>query len=175
MRPMTIIVRMVVSVCLAVSGLLAVAPAQAAGELRIPSVGVTAPVVKVGMNRTGIIIPENPAHLGWWKRSATNRSHRGNSIVVGHVSDSQLNLGVFAQLRRTHRGDIVVWRTGEFTKRYRIVSKKKFLRSRPLPPRLFRMHGKHFLRMITCSDLVKLPDGYFHYTKNLVVTAEEVQ
>jgi hypothetical protein len=37
------------------------------------------------------------------------------------------------------------------------------------------MHGKHFLRMITCSDLVKLPDGYFHYTKNLVVTAEEVQ
>ena len=64
---------------------------------------------------------------------------------------------------------------GEFTKRYRIVSKKKFLRSRPLPPRLFRMHGKHFLRMITCSDLVKLPDGYFHYTKNLVVTAEEVQ
>ncbi len=170
-----VIVRLLVTLSLAMSGLLVAGSSQASSDLRIPAIGVKAPVKKVGANRRGIIIPENPEHLGWWQRSASNRARRGNSIIVGHVSDSHLNLGVFAKLHRAQRGDIVIWRTGDVRKRYRIISKRKYWRSRPLPARLFRMHGPHYVRLITCSNLVKLPDGYFHYTKNLVVTAEEIK
>lgn len=145
-----------------------------ADTVRVPAAGISAPVHAVGTTSAGIVIPENPQHVGWWKRSARNRDHHGSSILVGHVSDSHLNRGVFGKLTHTKVGQVVIWETGGVVKRYRIVSKRKYLRSRALPSRLFRSTGPHLLRMITCTNLVHMPDGYFHYTKNLVVTAREI-
>lgn len=149
--------------------------AAQAGTIRVPAAGIKATVIKVGTSRTGIVIPENPQRVGWWDRSAHNRARHGASIIVGHVSDAHLTRGVFARLTRTERGDVVIWQTGSVTTRYRIIGKRTYSRSRPLPARLFRMHGPHVVRMITCTHLVRLSDGYFHYTRNLVVTAEEIR
>jgi hypothetical protein len=99
----------------------------------------------------------------------------GNSVVVGHVSDRRDRPGAFARLSRARRGQIVTVRQpdGQLL-RFRVISSRTYLRSRPLPRSLFATTGPHRLVLISCTDKETRPDGRWHYTRNRVVIAEPV-
>jgi hypothetical protein len=73
-------------------------------RIAIPAIGVSAPVVPLGLDRTGALeVPRDFAETGWWTGGA-RPGERGPAVVVGHV-DSSSGPAVFFRLGDLPRGD----------------------------------------------------------------------
>jgi uncharacterized repeat protein (TIGR01451 family) len=154
------------------AGTLARGPAAAPSDLRLGGLGIHAPVQTVGLRGGQMMIPHQVHRVGWLRNSAGIGDLVGTSVIAGHVSDWHDRPGAFWKLPRAHRGDIVKVHDGSGTvHRYKVISKKTYLRSKPLPHSLFSTTGRARLILVSCTRKVRYPDGHFHYTRNLVVTA----
>ncbi|HSK97340.1 MAG TPA: class F sortase, partial [Euzebyales bacterium] len=73
-------------------------------EVRIPAIGIEAPVIRLGLNGDGTLeVPEAFDVAGWWTGGA-RPGEGGPAVVVGHV-DSHSGPGVFYRLRDLRPGD----------------------------------------------------------------------
>lgn len=79
-----------------------------AGErLRIPSIGVDAPMVTLGVDGDGVMqVPSDGAHVGWYNFSALPGSP-GNAVISGHLDTATSKQAVFSRLRNLKHGDAV--------------------------------------------------------------------
>jgi hypothetical protein len=75
-------------------------------RIRIPAIGVDAPVVDLGLeaNRT-LEVPADTDATGWWS-GGTKPGAAGPAVVVGHI-DSESGPAVFYRLRQLEGGDRV--------------------------------------------------------------------
>jgi len=147
----------------------------AGGTLRIPSLGIRAPVDAVGLDGTAMAIPDDPTRVGWLDTTAGDRDLIGSSVLAGHVSDEHDRPGALARLHLVEPGAAVLWTDARgHLRRYRVLRWQVFARSGGLPATLFEAQGPHHLQLITCADRVTTGTGGFHYRSNLVVTAGEV-
>jgi sortase (surface protein transpeptidase) len=77
--------------------------------LTIPSIGVSAPIVPLGVGKDGQMeSPDGPDDVGWYRTSA-RPGQPGNLVLSGHL-DWRDRLAVFASLRQLEPGSTVVVR-----------------------------------------------------------------
>jgi LPXTG-site transpeptidase (sortase) family protein len=93
---------------------------SAPSALRIPSLGVNAPVVPVKMEQRVLNPPKDPDIVGWWSEGAAPGDKTGSALVVGHTVST--GGGVFDEVDKLQPGDAVEVDTGGETLNYRIRS-----------------------------------------------------
>ncbi|MFS3127039.1 sortase domain-bontaining protein [Nocardioides sp. Bht2] len=144
-------------------------------KVTIPGLGVNASVSTVTAPKNVMRIPSNVAALGQLDKSAGIGDLIGATVIAGHVSDRHDRPGAFSRLGKVKKGQIVTVKTGGKTVRYRVTKVEYFSRKKTLPQRLFTTTGVHGLTLISCAGRVTTPGGGFHYSKNVVVSAERVR
>ena len=144
----------------------------AGGVLRIPDLGIEAPVDSVGLDGSVMAIPDDVGRVGWLTATAASRDLSGASVISGHVSDRRDRPGVLWDLHEVTEGDRIEWtdKSGRTTT-FIVTALATYPRVEGLPAAMFRTDGAHVLHLVTCADRRATPGGGFHYAANLVVTA----
>lgn len=75
-------------------------------QVRIPAIGVAAPVIELGLNADDTLeVPTDFDEAGWWTGGAEPGA-RGPAVVVGHV-DSRAGPAAFYRLHELADGDVI--------------------------------------------------------------------
>ncbi|WP_051370422.1 class F sortase [Streptomyces sp. 142MFCol3.1] len=139
-------------------------------RLRIPAIGVNAPMTKLGLDKAGALKPPpagNPNLVGWYGRGTAPGS-TGTAVTAGHVDMRNGSPGVFYDLGALSKGDTIEIsradrRTAVFTvDAVEIYEKKKFPSKK-----VYGSTGLPELRVITCGGYAKSSG----YQSNVVVYA----
>jgi sortase (surface protein transpeptidase) len=141
-------------------------------QIQIPSIGVDAPVISLGLNSDGSLeVPTDFADAGWWS-GGPFPGQPGPAVVVGHVS-SVAGPGVFYYLGNLTPGDQVVitrptgWRATFAVTRLVVASKTQFPTQLVYGP----VQGAQ-LRLITCAGTFDISTG--HFVDDLIVFADRI-
>lgn len=139
--------------------------------IRIPSIGVRAPVHRVGLAADGsIAVPPLRRHdeAGWYGDGPTPGQF-GPAIVVGHV-DTRTGPSVFYRLDRLERGaTIEVTRRDRRVAIFRVDSVERFDKGSLPAQRVYGDFRRPGLRLITCGG--RWRGGGIGYADNVVVFA----
>jgi len=135
-------------------------------RVRIPALGVDAPVVPVRAPDRTLVPPSDPLRLGWWADGAAPGAPTGSALVAGHTVHH--GGGALDDLENLGRGDLVVVRTDHgridyAVRRVRIFDKGTLAEH---ATDLFSQQVPGRLVLVTCEDW----DGE-RYLSNVVVTA----
>lgn len=138
-------------------------------RILVPAIGVSAPIIPVGLNVDGSLeVPDSFSNAGWFT-SGPEPGEPGPAVIVGHV-DSVDGPGVFYHLRALRQGDPIkiVLKNG-WTVRY-VVGSHLALPKKDFPTKLVYGHTeKPTLRLITCDGEFDTSTG--HYLDNYIVFA----
>ena len=120
-------------------------------RLRIPAIGVDAPVVPVGSKPDGELEAPNEGHQVGWYRLGARPGEAGNAILDGHV-DWQRSLAVFWHLGRLNPGDEILVSTEDgLVLPFRVEWKELYpVEGAPLD-RIFGPTAGPALTVITCG------------------------
>jgi Sortase domain len=137
--------------------------------LRVPELGVDAPIVQVGVQAGGAMeVPRDVDTVGWYRYGSVPGSP-GSALLVGHVDSRSQGPGVFIELARLEPGDLVRVRTASGSWRgFEVVSRRLVPKDR-LPEGVFGRDGVPSLTLITCGGAFDRDAG--HYTHNVLVSA----
>lgn len=144
---------------------------RAGWRVQIPSIGVSAPVIKLGGPRSGdIAVPSFSRvwDVGWYRFGAVP-GRRGNSVFLGHV-DSYRGPAVFYNLYALHRGALIEANLGcGRVQRFYVRWVKEVSKSR-FPSREVFGRTRHVrLWLITCGG--QFDYATRHYLSNIIVYA----
>jgi hypothetical protein len=145
-------------------------PRSPATTLRVPSLGVDAPViaVRVGSDRQLETPPLDKPKLVGWYQDGPSPGETGTAVAVGH-RDTRTGPAVFAALAQLHPGSRIEarradGRTAVYTvDRVRIFDKNRFPDKEVYGP-----SSRPELRVLTCGGLFTRRTGY---SSNVVVFA----
>jgi len=135
----------------------------------IPAIGVSAPVVRLGLNADRTLqVPDSFAEAGWFTRGP-EPGEPGPAVIVGHV-DSVSGPGVFYRLRALKSGDAIkIGLKNGWTVRYLVSSHLAALKN-DFPTKLvYGPSERPTLRLITCDGQFDTSTG--HYVDNYIVFA----
>ncbi|MFF8837160.1 class F sortase [Streptomyces sp. NPDC015130] len=142
-------------------------------RVRVPAVGVDAPVTEVGLDADGWIEapPPEDDHLTGWFTGAVTPGERGTAVVVGHV-DTPAGRAVFYDLGALTGGQRVeiVRRDGR-TAVFAVYGVEVVPKEGFPAERVYRDTGLPELRLITCGGTFTREAGY---EGNVVVSARLV-
>lgn len=153
------------------------AAADAAGAgpplmIALPSIEVTALVAPVGVSQGNLQVPDDPAQVGWWVRSAQAGAKTGSVIIDGHVDTEHGGLGA---LYRMGVGDlrigdrIVVTTMFGRQVSYRIYRQDLYPKAAGLPTEVLAQSLEPRLVLITCGGPFDVNNR--NYEDNVVVYA----
>lgn len=119
--------------------------------LAVPSVGIDAPVIAVGLTNDGAMdVPKRPTDVGWFEYSP-RPGLAGNSILAGHL-DWQGAPGAFATLSSVKNGESVVVRESDGSERgFAVEWKREVAAEAPPPKQVFEPIISPGLTLITCG------------------------
>ena len=140
--------------------------------LALPSVGVTAPVIAVGVSEGNLQVPDDPAQVGWWTSSAEAGADTGSVIIDGHVDTASGGPGALYRMGigKLQLGDTVVVTTVLGRKiSYRIYAQSVYLKAAGLPADIFAASREPRLVLITCGGA--FDSAGRTYADNVVVFA----
>jgi sortase (surface protein transpeptidase) len=139
----------------------------------IPSIGVDAPVIKLGLNPDRTLeVPSDFGVAGWWS-GGTVPGRQGPAVIVGHV-DSRGGPAVFYGLRELATGDVVIVRgAGGSVARFVVQGTEQVPKDGFPTDRVYGPVGHPALRLITCGGGFDRESG--HYLDNLVVYARLIE
>ena len=143
-------------------------------RVRIPSVGIDAPVAPVGIDIAhGVLgVPPPIARTGWWRDGSTPGARAGAVLIAGHVDRAGVGPGAFFKLRQAKPGDRVSVNTlSGRTFTFRVVSVRNYLKHN-LPSDVYSLKGRPRLVLVTCGGPFIQSAG--HYRDNVVLVAEPV-
>lgn len=141
-------------------------------RIRIPAIGVSAPVIPLGLNKDRTLqVPKGYDETGWY-RPGPDPGERGPAVIVGHV-DSKTGPAVFYRLRKLRRGNrIVIRRADGSTVRFRINGLERWPKAEFPTRRVYGRTKGSVLRLVTCSGNFDASSG--HYVDNTIVFASRV-
>jgi LPXTG-site transpeptidase (sortase) family protein len=143
-------------------------------SIRIPDIGVSAPVQEVGRNADGSVqVPPLANHnlTGWYEYGPTP-GQRGNSVILGHV-DSATGISVFYYLRDLHAGDkIYVTLADGKVATFAVDGLQKVAKDAFPTASVYGKSDYPSLRLITCGGTFDEATG--HYLYNIIVYAHLV-
>ena len=146
-------------------------PRSAPNQLDSPSIGVSAPVTALSLNRQGTLVPppDTDNNLVGWYQAGPSPGERGNAIVAGHV-DTKTGPAVFSMLSSLKAGGKVTITRDDGILATFVVDKVRTYKKKDFPDRqVYGDTNDAQLRVITCGG------AYDHtakdYTANVVAFA----
>jgi LPXTG-site transpeptidase (sortase) family protein len=141
-------------------------------HIRIPALGVSAPVVPLGLAKDrSMETPRRWGDTGWFE-PGPEPGEVGAAVIAGHV-DSKSGPAVFFRLRELRRGDsIVVDVAGGRSIRFRVQGVERWPKKSFPTRRVFGRTSFPALRLVTCSGEFDRARG--HYVDNTIVYAKRV-
>jgi hypothetical protein len=138
-------------------------------RIRIPAIGVSAPVIPLGLNRDRTMeTPRNVSDTGWYG-PGHEPGELGPAVIAGHV-DSVDGPAVFYRLRELRRGNVIrVGRADGSVVRFRVEGLERWPKAAFPTRRVFGRTPVSTLRLVTCSGNFD-PDTR-HYVDNTIVYA----
>ncbi|MER5583858.1 class F sortase [Streptomyces asoensis] len=145
-------------------------PRSPATTLRVPSLGIDAPIVplRLGPGRhLGTPPLDRPSLVGWYAGGPTP-GERGTAVVVGH-RDTKTGPAVFAGLARVARGARIEARRADGRTAVYTVDRVRVFDKATFPDKeVYGPARRPELRVLTCGGLFRRATGY---TSNVVVFA----
>jgi hypothetical protein len=137
-------------------------------QLRIPSVGIRAAMVRLGVDRSGELeVPGDPATVGWYVGSSVP-GDLGPSVIAGHV-DSATGPAAFYRLAAVRRGATIdVLRSDGRMVRFRVGEVARYPKRRFPTQGVYGPTPERALRLVTCGGRYDARRGYL---ENVVVYA----
>ncbi len=135
----------------------------------IPSIGVDARIVRLGLNRDQTMqVPRDLADAGWFA-PGPEPGEQGAAVIVGHVNGKG-GPGVFARLWKLRAGAVIKVDL-EGGSRVTFVAKAmlRVAKTRFPTDRVYARTSKPTLRLITCAG--KLNHATGHHAQNRIVFA----
>lgn len=147
------------------------APAPAPQRLRIPAIGVDAPVGPVGVEPDGqMTVPTDVAEIGWYRHGPVPGA-TGSAVLAGHVDSRTQGRGAFFSLDRLAPGDEVEVTDAAGDTTTWVVTGRQTIDKDVLPlEEVFRRDGPARLVLVTCGG--DFDGSARSYRSNVVVTAE---
>jgi sortase (surface protein transpeptidase) len=145
-------------------------PARPTGPMVIiiPSIGVKAGIVGIGLQADGAMQVPDPDRVGWYKRGPRPGAP-GPAVLIGHVY-YRTGPAVFYRLRELRRGDEILIRQRHGpTTRFTVVRLERVPKTALPAKRIWPTTSKQLLRLITCGGSFNHATG--HYRDNLIVYA----
>ena len=141
-------------------------------RLRIPKLGVDAPMVAVGLAPDGAMdIPQKASDVAWYRLGPAPGT-RGNAVLAGHL-DWMGARGVFARLHELGRGDQVVVRgANDVERRYAVQWINEWRPGEAPIATVFEPTVPAALTLITCGG--QFDRATQQYETRVVVRAIEV-
>ncbi len=141
--------------------------------LLIPSIGVHARLIGLGLTAAGAIqVPADPAVAGWYTRSPRPGAI-GSSIILGHV-DSLSGPAVFFRLPLLRPGKRVYIRRADGTlAAFRVDSVRRYDKSRFPTAAVYGPTPDAELRLVTCGGV--FDQRLKSYLSNIVVYATAIR
>lgn len=138
-------------------------------SIDIPAIGVSAPVIPLGLNADRTLqVPEDFGDAGWFTRGP-EPGEPGAAVVVGHV-DSQSGPAVFYRLRALRPGDVIkIQLRDRSTVRYLVTSRLAAPKNRFPTKLVYAQTKRPTLRLVTCDGQFDSSTG--HYLDNYIVFA----
>ena len=121
--------------------------------IKIPEIGVDAPVMQLNLNSNGTVqVPPLDNHnlAGWYDRSVTPGAE-GTSVILGHVDD-YAGPSVFFNIKNLRQGDIIdVTRTDGITAVFTVDGVQKATKTSFPTTEVFGNVPYPALRLVTCG------------------------
>jgi sortase (surface protein transpeptidase) len=142
-------------------------------RLGIPAIGVSAPIIPLGLNSDGTTeTPESTSDTGWFA-PGPEPGEKGAAVVIGHV-DSYRGPGVFYHLRALRPGDRISVVLGDRRRlRFVVTGAKEAPKARFPTELVFRRTKRPTLRLVTCGG--RFDRATHHYVDNYIVFAHLAQ
>ena len=133
-------------------------PGVLPGRLRIPNLGINAPVEQVGKDdQNRMDVPHNIWNVAWYKLGP-KPGERGNAVIDGHL-DGQYGAAVFWNLNKLKPGDrIYIQGDNRQEKVFEVFDVQTYAYSDAPMDRIFGGSNDAQLNLITCS-------GQYDYNK----------
>ncbi|MEZ5349120.1 MAG: class F sortase [Microthrixaceae bacterium] len=140
--------------------------------LSIPSLGVLAPVVPVGLGEDRSMQIPGVSEAGWYLPGRAPGSPTGSAVIAAHV-DFNERPGVFFELRGIQPGaEVVVTDAAGGTHRFVVTERTQVAKDRVPMQELFRTGGDPVLTLVTCGGA--FDSGARSYSDNIIVRAVPV-
>jgi hypothetical protein len=137
-------------------------------RVRIPAIGVDAPLEPLGLDASGALDPPKDYRDAGWYADGTVPGEVGPAVIAGHV-DSRTGPAVFFRLGQLRAGDLIeVARAGGWV-RFRVVGVDRYPKDRFPTDRVYGPTPDPQLRLITCSG--RFDRARDSYVDNTVVYA----
>jgi sortase (surface protein transpeptidase) len=138
----------------------------------VPSIGVAAPVLAVGVGSEGeLVIPESVLDVGWYQGSAVP-GESGVALLTSHLDTRSQGRGVFSGLTSLEVGAAIELRDGRGSATtWRVIAREQHLKT-DLPAQLFARTGPPLLALVTCGG--PFDRDARSYRDNVIVWAELV-
>jgi hypothetical protein len=138
-------------------------------RLHLPALGVDAAVTPVDTGGDGgLVIPDDPEVVGWWRGGAAPGSAAGSVVLVGHVDTRTAGPGALFRAAALRPGDRVVLGTDTGDAGYAVAAVRHYPKAQ-LPTEVFATAGTPRLVLVTCGGAFDRRTG--HYADNVVVYA----
>ena len=122
--------------------------------LRIPRIGVNAPVVPIQSNEKRVLNPpQDPGVAGWWSDGAAPGEPQGSAVLVGHTVRNKGG-GVFDDIGDLSRGDAIEVKGSDSALTYRVKSIDVLAKDEVArhAEEIFAQTGDGRLVIITCDE-----------------------
>jgi sortase (surface protein transpeptidase) len=141
-------------------------------HIRIPAIGVSAAVVRLGLNRDGTLqVPGDYDVTGWFTGGPAPGA-TGPAVIAGHI-DSKRGPAVFYRLRELRPGqEITVGRSDGSSVRFAVDGVAQYPKHAFPTAAVFGPSPEPLLRLITCGGVFDRSQR--SYRDNVVVTARLV-
>jgi LPXTG-site transpeptidase (sortase) family protein len=141
-------------------------------RLVIPAINVSAHIQHVGITTWGQMeTPNNSTDVGWFKLGS-RPGENGSSVIAGHFDGKNGENGVFSNLNKLKKGDIVYVKDDKGTATTFMVRESRTYNS-GYADEVFSTNNSAYLNLITCDGVW---DGDTKsYSKRLVVFTDIVR
>jgi sortase (surface protein transpeptidase) len=138
-------------------------------RIRIPALGIDAPIVNLGLNANKTLqVPKGDFEVGWYTGSPKPGAI-GPSVMVGHL-DSVRGPAIFQNLSRLKAGDIIeIVRKDGSKATFQVDTQEKYSQNKFPTEKVYGSIDYPGLRLITCAGTYSRLKG--RYSDNLVIYA----
>ena len=140
-------------------------------RVRVPRIGIDAPVVPVTVRPDGLLaVPADVRTVGWWSAGAPAAAPSGTVVLAGHVDSARQGSGAFFGLRALEPGDRVILSSASGrTTAYTVAARRQYPKSALPADQVFDQDTPSRLVLVTCGGSFDWTTR--HYSDNVVVYA----